>query len=55
VANVQQTANALLGIRLLISFVPLIFIILGMVLISFYSIDSAFHKKILAELEVRGK
>jgi GPH family glycoside/pentoside/hexuronide:cation symporter len=55
VANVKQTANALLGIRLLISFVPLVFIILGMVLISFYSIDSAFHKKILAELEVRGK
>lgn len=55
VANVQQTANALRGIRLLISFVPLTFIILGMVLISFYSLDSAFHKKILAELEGREK
>jgi glycoside/pentoside/hexuronide:cation symporter, GPH family len=55
VANAPQTANALLGIRLLISFVPLTFIILGMVLISFYPIDSTFHKKILGELEIRGK
>ncbi|HEY9160234.1 MAG TPA: MFS transporter [Desulfomonilia bacterium] len=55
VANIPQTATALLGIRLLISFVPLIFIILGMALISFYPIDSAFHKKILGELALRGK
>jgi Na+/melibiose symporter-like transporter len=55
IANVQQTGQTLGGIRLLISFIPIAFIILGMILIFFYPIDAAYHKRILVELEKRGK
>jgi sugar (glycoside-pentoside-hexuronide) transporter len=55
VANAQQTPEALSGIRLLMTFVPIAFILLGMVLIHFYPIDASYHKMILDELEARGK
>ncbi len=55
IANVQQTGETLVGIRLLISFIPIAFIILGMILIFFYPIDAAYHKRILDELKTREK
>jgi GPH family glycoside/pentoside/hexuronide:cation symporter len=54
VANVEQSESSLLGIRLMISLVPLIFIIAGMVLLSAYPIDEAYHRKIVSEIEARG-
>jgi GPH family glycoside/pentoside/hexuronide:cation symporter len=55
VANTQQTQKALDGIRLLITFVPIAFILLGLTFIFFYPIDEACHRKILNELKSKGK
>ena len=54
VANVEQSAGSLMGIRILITFVPLIFIILGMILISFFPIDEKMHRQIVAQISKRG-
>jgi GPH family glycoside/pentoside/hexuronide:cation symporter len=51
VANEAQTDQALLGIRILTTFVPIALIILGIVIISFYPIDQAMHTKILKDIE----
>jgi len=53
VNNVIQSETSLLGIRLMISFIPILFIISGIILISFYPIDAAFHKKIIKEINNR--
>jgi len=50
VANIEQSESSLLGIRLMISLVPLIFVIAGMVLLSSYPIDEAFHRKMLDDI-----
>ena len=54
VANAEQSAGSLMGIRILITFVPLIFIILGMILISFFPIDEKMHRQIVAQISKRG-
>ncbi len=54
IPNVEQSARSLGGIRLMISLVPMGFIILGVVLISFYSITAQRHREIVAEIEARG-
>ena len=51
VANEAQTPRALLGIRILTTFVPIALIILGIIIISFYPINQAMHSKILADIE----
>jgi GPH family glycoside/pentoside/hexuronide:cation symporter len=51
VANEIQTEQALLGIRILTTFVPIALIILGILIISFYPINQAMHTKILTDLE----
>jgi GPH family glycoside/pentoside/hexuronide:cation symporter len=53
--NVAQTARALLGIRLLLTLVPLAFILLGIALVAFYPISLAFHRKMLAEIQAGGR
>jgi len=50
VANAEQSARALMGIRLMVTFVPLIFIILGMIALTFFPINEAMHRKIVEEL-----
>ena len=52
-ANVAQTARALAGIRILISLVPLGFIVLGVIVIRFYSITAEKHRQIVAEIHAR--
>ena len=53
-ANVAQTARALAGIRILISLVPLGFIVLGVIVIRFYSITAEKHRQIVAEIHARS-
>lgn len=50
VANVEQSESSLLGIRLMISLIPLVFVIAGMVLLSAYPIDEAYHKKMIDDI-----
>jgi len=49
--NVAQTERALMGIRLMMSFVPLAFIILGMIVLAFYPINDAMHRRIVQEID----
>ncbi len=48
---VKQTPEALNGINLLLSVIPVAFIIIGSVFLLFYPINRAFHKKISAGLK----
>jgi len=50
VANVEQSARSLAGIRLLMSLVPLFFIVAGIVLIGFYSITAERHRQMVQEI-----
>jgi GPH family glycoside/pentoside/hexuronide:cation symporter len=50
VANTEQSARSLAGIRLLMSLVPLIFVAAGVVLISFYGITAERHRQIVQEI-----
>jgi len=50
VANAEQSARSLAGIRLLMSLVPLAFVVGGVVLISFYSITAERHRQIVQEI-----
>jgi glycoside/pentoside/hexuronide:cation symporter, GPH family len=53
VANVEQTAGALLGIRAAFTLLPMVFLAAGILLIGMYSIDAATHWRITAEIEAR--
>jgi GPH family glycoside/pentoside/hexuronide:cation symporter len=50
VANAEQSARSLAGIRLLMSLVPLFFIVAGIVLIGFYSITAERHRQMVQEI-----
>jgi sugar (glycoside-pentoside-hexuronide) transporter len=52
VANIDQTAEALLGIKLLLTIIPAFFCLLSMLALIFYNLDS-YYLHIVAELEVR--
>ena len=53
VANAVQTEGALLGIRILMTLVPMVFLIGGIIVISLYPIDADSHKKMVEEIEKR--
>jgi GPH family glycoside/pentoside/hexuronide:cation symporter len=53
VPNVEQTPEALLGIKILMTLVPIGFIILGVIVISRFPISAEMHGKILKELEAK--
>lgn len=53
VANVEQTPQAILGIKLLFGLAPAIFFILGAYISFYYPLTEEKHKKILDELEKR--
>lgn len=52
-ANVEQTAESLTGIRLMLSFFPAIGALLSAVFIYFYQLNEGFMKKVGAELEAK--
>jgi GPH family glycoside/pentoside/hexuronide:cation symporter len=53
-ANAEQSARALAGIRLLMSLIPLAFIAAGVILISFYSLSEERHRQIVLEIYGKG-
>ncbi|MBN1880756.1 MAG: MFS transporter [Deltaproteobacteria bacterium] len=53
VPNEEQTDLALLGIKLLLTFIPLMFVFIGMYLISRYPIDDQFHKRMVSDIALR--
>ncbi|MBI9083654.1 MAG: MFS transporter [Desulfobacterales bacterium] len=54
VANVEQSEQALMAIRSMVTIVPLFFIILGMIALVFFPINEAMHRKIVEELSSRS-
>ena len=50
VANVAQSDSALMGIRLLSSFVPAAFVVIAVIILSFYPISEKLHQKMVEEL-----
>ena len=50
VANAVQTNTSLMGIRLLGSFVPAAFVVIAMIILSFYPITEKLHKRIVEEI-----
>lgn len=53
-ANVEQSENTLLGIRIVLTLLPMVFLILGIVFISFFSIDASLHRSMVDEIDKRG-
>jgi len=54
VANQPQTDQSLLGIKLLFTLIPVCFIILGIVVLSFFPIDAKKHREMIDEIEKRN-
>ncbi|MBN2224797.1 MAG: MFS transporter [Deltaproteobacteria bacterium] len=52
-ANIEQTEQSLMGIRLLLTLIPVGFIIIGIVLISLFPIDAEMHGRMLDEIRQR--
>ncbi len=52
VPNINQQASTLFGIKLLMSVVPFIFIVAGIVIILFYPINDALHKKMVEDIKL---
>jgi len=50
VANIAQTEGALLGIRIVMTLVPMGFLAAGIFFISLFPIDAAIHKKMVADI-----
>jgi GPH family glycoside/pentoside/hexuronide:cation symporter len=55
VANVEQTEGSLMGIRVLISIVPFVISVIGVIILLFYPINGKMHAQMLKELEERKK
>jgi len=54
-ANVEQTELSLMGIRLLLTLIPVCFIIIGIIFISLFPIDASMHQKIVDDIEERER
>jgi sugar (glycoside-pentoside-hexuronide) transporter len=54
VANAVQTDTSLMGIRVMGSFVPAAFIVIAMIILSFYPITTKVHKQIVEELSQKS-
>ncbi len=52
-ANIEQTPQSLMGIRVLLTLIPVGFIILGIVFISMFPIDAKMHGRMLEEIRQR--
>jgi len=55
VANVEQTAGSLMGIRVLMSIVPFGIAVIGVIILLFYPINGKMHAQMLRELQERKK
>lgn len=55
VANQTQTSTALNGILITMTAIPAVFVIIELIAIFFYNLDEKEHKRVLAELNKRGK
>ncbi len=53
VANQPQTETALMGIRSLLTLFPFVFIIAGVVILSFFPIDARTHRRMVEEIRAR--
>jgi sugar (glycoside-pentoside-hexuronide) transporter len=53
VPHQEQTKLALLGIKLLLTFIPLVFVFIGIYLISRYPIDDETHRRMVADIASR--
>ena len=51
VPNVVQTPETLSGIKVLVTLIPIVFIILGIIVISRFPINAEMHKKIVEEIK----
>ena len=51
VPNIKQQAFTLSGIKVLMSIVPFVFIIAGIVIILFYPINEALHNKMVEDIK----
>ena len=49
-ANKAQRPEVLEGIRMMMSFVPIVLIVIGIIVISFYPISEEMHQEIVREL-----
>ncbi len=55
VANQAQTEAALMGIRSLLTVFPFVFMVAGIVILSFYPIDAAMHRHMIEEIKAKKK
>ena len=55
VANQDQSAETLKGLKSLMSLIPLVGIFISFILIYFYPIDRALHQKLIKEIQQRGE
>lgn len=55
VANQIQTPEALLGILITVTVIPVCLLILAMIDINFYNLDEEEHQKVVRELENRDQ
>ncbi len=53
VANVEQSAGALFGIRAVFTLLPMVFLAGGITLIGLYPIDAGTHRRITGEIDAR--
>jgi GPH family glycoside/pentoside/hexuronide:cation symporter len=53
VANQAQTEAALMGIRSLLTIFPFVFIVAGIVILSFFPIDARTHRRMVEEIRAR--
>ena len=55
VPKAAQTQQALMGIRLLMSLVPALFIVVGILVMKAYPIDREMHRMMIREIRLREK
>ena len=51
--NEIQSRQTLSGLKFVMTWIPLIGILISFILVSFYPIDKSFHKKLINEIELR--
>jgi len=53
IPNVAQQPSAQFGIKMIMTAIPFVFIIAGIIVILFYPIDAAMHEKMIDEIKAR--
>jgi GPH family glycoside/pentoside/hexuronide:cation symporter len=55
IPNQLQTAGALIGIKATLTLIPMVFGIVGIILISRFPIDAEMHENMVVDIEMRGR